>query len=141
MFGNISLCDNLFVISIVCSFINIVGFLWMVNDRPDVVSVSFSFRWWCGSQVVVATDFDLWHGHGNENNKNSNDATGDISPSVDKQWLTFLTQELKVVDGVLGTPAMSVDGLAYDEYHASLIRRLIQTCDEHRHQVFGEMDA
>lgn len=51
-----------------------------------------------------------------------------VSSAVDRQWLAYLTDELKVVDGVRGKPDMSVDGLDYDEFHGPLIDQLVQIC-------------
>jgi hypothetical protein len=54
-----------------------------------------------------------------------------LSVQTDRSWLKYLTEELKVVDGIKGIPDMSVDGLSYDQVHGPLIEKILSICSEY----------
>lgn len=54
-----------------------------------------------------------------------------LNVQTDRNWLKYLTEELKVVDGIKGIPDMSVDGLSYDQVHGPLIENILSICSEY----------
>jgi hypothetical protein len=52
-----------------------------------------------------------------------------LDANTDREWLRYMTEDLKIIDGVKKIPSMSVDGLDYEEVHAALIQTILRLSD------------